>query len=66
MTASTFYFENWRLALDAVDYLAQDHAVSPFQHFWSLGVQVSILYPLADINHFRVFNSPENLENTGT
>ncbi|MBO0603285.1 acyltransferase [Sporosarcina sp. E16_3] len=48
MTASTFYFENWRLALDAVDYLAQDHAVSPFQHFWSLGVQVQfyILWPI--------------------
>lgn len=39
MTASVFYFENWRLAIDAVDYLAQDHSASPFQHYWSLGVQ---------------------------
>lgn len=48
MTASTLYFENWRLALDAVDYLARDHATSPFQHFWSLGVQVQfyILWPI--------------------
>ena len=48
MTASTLYFENWRLALDAVDYLARDHAISPFQHFWSLGVQVQfyILWPM--------------------
>ena len=37
--ASIFYFENWRLAYDAVDYLAQGNQVSPFQHFWSLSVQ---------------------------
>lgn len=37
--ASTFYFENWRLAIDSVDYLARDNATSPFQHFWSLSVQ---------------------------
>ncbi|BAQ11138.1 acyltransferase family domain protein [Bacillus sp. OxB-1] len=48
MAASTLYFENWRLAFDAVDYLARDHAVSPFQHFWSLGVQGQfyILWPI--------------------
>lgn len=39
MTASTFAFENWRLAFDAVDYLASDEFASPFQHYWSLGVQ---------------------------
>ncbi|PID00872.1 acyltransferase family protein [Sporosarcina sp. P29] len=39
MMASTFYFENWRLALDSVDYLAKDNFASPFQHFWSLSVQ---------------------------
>ena len=31
--ASTFYFENWRLAIDSVDYLARDNATSPLQHF---------------------------------
>lgn len=39
MFASTFYFENWRLSLDSVDYLAKDYAASPFQHFWSMSVQ---------------------------
>lgn len=39
MIASVFYFENWRLAIDAVDYLTQDQSASPFQHYWSLGVQ---------------------------
>ena len=42
--ASIFYFENWRLAVDAVDYLAQGQQVSPFQHFWSLSVQVQIYF----------------------
>lgn len=40
MIASVFYFENWRLALDSVDYLARDQSASPFQHYWSLGVQM--------------------------
>lgn len=39
MFASTLFFENWRLSLDAVDYLAQDNAASPFQHFWSMSIQ---------------------------
>lgn len=39
MFASTLFFENWRLSLDAVDYLAQENGASPFQHFWSLSVQ---------------------------
>ncbi|MEZ5274496.1 MAG: SGNH hydrolase domain-containing protein [Ilumatobacteraceae bacterium] len=37
--ASTFYVQNWRLAGRAVDYLAQEAAPSPFQHFWSLAVE---------------------------
>lgn len=47
MFASTFFFENWRLSLDAVDYLAKDNGASPFQHFWSLSVQGQfyILWP---------------------
>lgn len=39
IVASVLYFENWRLAFDAVDYLERDNATSPFQHFWSLSVQ---------------------------
>ncbi|AXH98841.1 acyltransferase [Sporosarcina sp. PTS2304] len=48
IAASTFYFENWRLAFDAVDYLALDNSASPFQHYWSLGVQGQfyILWPI--------------------
>jgi len=37
--AAALYFVNWRLARDAVDYLAQDAAASPVQHFWSLSVE---------------------------
>ncbi|MEU3141084.1 acyltransferase family protein [Nocardiopsis alba] len=46
--ASALYHENWALARNAVDYLARDTAVSPFQHFWSLSVQGQfyLLWPL--------------------
>jgi peptidoglycan/LPS O-acetylase OafA/YrhL len=46
--ASAYYGINWRLADQAVDYLAQQQAPSPFQHFWSLAVeeQFYILWPL--------------------
>ncbi|MDG5472325.1 acyltransferase family protein [Jeotgalibacillus sp. ET6] len=37
--ASAFYFQNWRLAIDAVDYLAQNNDASPYQHFWALSIQ---------------------------
>ncbi|NYF23683.1 acyltransferase family protein [Sporosarcina sp. JAI121] len=64
MTASILYFENWRLAFDAVDYLAQDNAASPFQHYWSLGVQgqIYIIWPILLIIVFflaqKVFKTP--------
>ncbi|MGD7045972.1 acyltransferase family protein [Jeotgalibacillus proteolyticus] len=38
-SASAFYFQNWRLAIDAVDYLAQNNDASPYQHFWALSIQ---------------------------
>lgn len=47
--SSLFYFENWTLAINSVDYYAQDHSqASPLQHFWSLSVQgqVFILWPI--------------------
>lgn len=37
--AAALYFENWQLAFNAVDYLAQDNAASPVQHYWALSIQ---------------------------
>ncbi len=37
--ASAAYVQNWRLARDAVDYLAADNRPSASQHFWSLSVE---------------------------
>lgn len=47
--ASLFYYQNWLLQKDAVDYYATDHSLaSPMQHFWSLSIQgqVFILWPI--------------------
>jgi peptidoglycan/LPS O-acetylase OafA/YrhL len=37
--ASAVYVGNYRLALRGTDYLAADAPPSPFQHYWSLGVE---------------------------
>ncbi|TDQ55554.1 acyltransferase family protein [Actinorugispora endophytica] len=39
VVAAALYHENWLLAVNAVDYLARDDAISPVQHFWSLSIQ---------------------------
>ncbi|MDA2803117.1 acyltransferase family protein [Nocardiopsis suaedae] len=39
LTASALYYENWKLAANAVDYLGSVSQASPVQHFWSLAVQ---------------------------
>ncbi|MEQ1872992.1 MAG: acyltransferase family protein [Ilumatobacteraceae bacterium] len=46
--ASGLYFQNWRLAGQAVDYLAHDAAAGPLQHYWSLAVeeQFYLVWPL--------------------
>ncbi|MGF6886786.1 peptidoglycan/LPS O-acetylase OafA/YrhL [Nocardia sp. GAS34] len=46
--ASALYAGNYRLALRGTDYLAADAPPSPFQHFWSLGVeeQFYVLWPV--------------------
>ncbi|MGP5587325.1 acyltransferase family protein [Glutamicibacter ardleyensis] len=47
--AATFYFQNWFLAINKVDYMAEADAPSPFQHFWSLSVeeQFYFFWPIA-------------------
>ena len=37
--AAALYIENWQLARNAVDYLAQNNEASPVQHFWAMSVQ---------------------------
>src|SRR3954462_7895289 len=37
--ASAVYAGNYRLAVQGTDYLAADTPPSPFQHYWSLGVE---------------------------
>lgn len=46
--SAMFYWQNWKLASDSVDYYAENSGASPFQHFWSLSVQgqIFILWPL--------------------
>jgi peptidoglycan/LPS O-acetylase OafA/YrhL len=48
IVAASLYTINWRLAASSVDYLAQDYAPSPVQHFWSLAVeeQFYVIWPL--------------------
>ena len=37
--ASALYVQNWVLAADSVDYMAQNNTASPVQHFWTLSVE---------------------------
>jgi peptidoglycan/LPS O-acetylase OafA/YrhL len=39
IVASSAYLQNWQLARNSIDYLLQDAADSPVQHFWSLSVE---------------------------
>jgi len=38
-TGSALYYANWLFAASSTDYLSQDDAESPLQHFWSLSVE---------------------------
>ncbi|EMY36018.1 acyltransferase domain-containing membrane protein [Arthrobacter crystallopoietes BAB-32] len=46
--ASTFYAQNWVLAVEAVDYMASGSSATALQHFWSLAVeeQFYLFWPL--------------------
>jgi peptidoglycan/LPS O-acetylase OafA/YrhL len=46
--ASALYVGNYRFAIEGTDYLAAGAAPSPFQHYWSLGVeeQFYLLWPV--------------------
>jgi len=48
VAASALYVQNWRLAMQAVDYLGAEAAASPVQHYWSLSIeeQFYIVWPL--------------------
>src|SRR5271165_5750751 len=46
--ASALYVGNYRFAMQGTDYLASDLPSSPFQHYWSLGVeeQFYLVWPM--------------------
>lgn len=48
VAAATVYIQNWALAANSVDYLAQGGPVSPVQHYWALSTQGQfyLLWPL--------------------
>lgn len=54
--ASTLYVENWALAGQSVDYMAQSNVESPVQHFWSLGVeeQFYLVWPLLLVGGYLI------------
>ncbi|PYY32173.1 hypothetical protein DEJ16_12445 [Curtobacterium sp. MCJR17_055] len=56
LAASVGYVENWALAAASTDYLAAGSPSTPFEHFWSLGVeeQFYVVWPLLLLAAWRV------------
>ncbi|WP_182920293.1 acyltransferase family protein [Nocardioides cavernaquae] len=56
IAASALYSENWRLALDSVDYLAEENSSSLVRHFWSLSTeeQFYLVVPLLLLAVFAI------------
>ncbi|MCY1370365.1 hypothetical protein D9M69_574540 [compost metagenome] len=57
--ASALYVQNFRLAAQSIDYLAQGYALSPLQHFWSLAIeeQFYLIWPLLIFLVFKFFSN---------
>ncbi|WIB14021.1 acyltransferase family protein [Curtobacterium sp. MCPF17_052] len=60
LAASALAVENWALAASSTDYLAAGDPSTPFEHFWSLGVeeQFTLLWPLLLLAVWRVVRRP--------
>lgn len=61
LIASALYVENWLLAVNSVDYLAQNNEASPVQHFWALSMQGQfyLLWPIILIFALRLSRKSE-------
>lgn len=44
IVASMIYLENWQLATNSVNYLAQNNVSSPVQHFWAMSTQFQFYF----------------------
>jgi peptidoglycan/LPS O-acetylase OafA/YrhL len=62
--ASSLYVANYRFALQHTSYLAPARVVSPFQHFWSLGVeeQFYLVWPLLLVGASMVWRRPHRYQ----